>query len=312
MMFTEQLSVCHMCPRFCGVNRLEGKTSDCGMDASIQVSHIGLHHGEEPPISGRRGSGAVFFAGCNLHCVYCQNHQISQQYLENQVRTLSMTQLVDEMMKLQEQGAHNINFVSPSHVAFQMADAIVLARKSGLTIPVVYNSNGYDSVETLQQLRGLVDIYLPDIKYLDNALGWRYSKVKDYADVIPRVLKEMYDQVGDLVFDADGMATHGMLVRHLVLPGEIENSKQCLKLLSELSPNLFISLMSQYAPLYKASQYPEINRPLTVSEYDEIMDYAIDLDLENVFIQEMESKDACIPDFSQEKPFNFDEDSVAL
>ncbi|MBE0651710.1 MAG: radical SAM protein [Bacteroidales bacterium] len=306
-MFTEQLSVCNVCPRFCGVNRLAGKTSDCGMDASIQVSHIGLHHGEEPPISGTGGSGAIFFAGCNLHCVYCQNHQISQQFRENHPKTYSLTELVDEMLKLQEQGAHNINFVSPSHVAFQMADAIVHARKSGLKIPVVYNSNGYDSVETLKKIRGLVDIYLPDIKYLDNALGWRYSKVKDYADVIPGVLKEMYAQVGDLAFDKDDNATRGMLVRHLVLPGMIENSKQCLKLLSEISPNIYISLMSQYSPLYKASQYPEINRSLTVEEYDEIMDYAMDLDLENVFIQELESKDACIPDFSQEKPFNFEE-----
>ena len=311
-MFTEQLSVCIACPRLCGVNRLEGKTSDCGMDASIQVSHIGLHHGEEPPISGTGGSGAIFFIGCNLHCVYCQNHQISQQFRENLPRTLSLTELVDEMLKLQDQGAHNINFVSPSHVAFQMADALILAKKQGLSIPVVYNSNGYDSVETLKKIRGLVDIYLPDIKYLDNALGWRYSKVKDYADVIPQVLKEMYNQVGNLVFDDNDIATRGLLVRHLVLPGLIENSRQCLKLLSEISPNLYISLMSQYSPQYKASQYPEINRPLTDAEYDEIINYAIDLDLENVFIQELESKDTCIPDFSQEKPFNFDDESIAL
>lgn len=306
-MFSEQLSVCNACPRLCGVNRLEGKTSDCGMDASVQVGHIGLHHGEEPPISGTGGSGAIFFVGCNLHCVYCQNYQISQKFHENGKRTLSVPELAEEILRLQDQGAHNINFVSPSHMAFQMADAIILARKLGLSLPVVYNSNGYDSVETLKKIRGLVDIYLPDIKYLDNALGWRYSKVKDYATVIPEVLKEMYNQVGDLVLDQGGIATRGMLVRHLVLPGLIKNSKQCLKLLSEISPTIYISLMSQYSPIYKASKYPEINRKLADAEYDEIMDYAVSLDLENVFIQELESQDACLPDFTHEKPFNFEE-----
>lgn len=311
-MFIEQLSECNACPRLCSLNRLEGKASDCGMDATIRVAHIGLHHGEEPPLSGTGGSGAVFFAGCNLHCVFCQNYQISQKFRKYPFRTLSVSELADEMLQLQDMGAHNINFVSPSHVVFQMADAIVLARESGLSIPVVYNSNGYDSVDTLKKIRGLVDIYLPDIKYLDNSLGKRYSKVKDYAAVIPQVLKEMYRQLGDLVLDKNGIATRGLLVRHLVLPGLLENSRKCLKLLSELSPEIHISLMSQYSPLYRASQYPEINRTLTVAEYDEITDYAISLGLENVFIQEMESHDACLPDFSVERPFNFDDNSIAV
>jgi putative pyruvate formate lyase activating enzyme len=193
--FTDQLERCECCPRKCGVNRLAGGTGFCRIAAGAQVAHAGLHHGEEPPISGTRGSGTIFFAGCNLRCVFCQNYQISQEFRSSQTRTLTTDDLADEMLRLADAGAHNINLVSPSHVIFQAADAIVAARTKGLSIPIVYNSNGYDSVAALRQVRGLVDIYLPDIKYFSNELARRYSGAADYADIIPGVLREMLDQV---------------------------------------------------------------------------------------------------------------------
>jgi putative pyruvate formate lyase activating enzyme len=302
--FSEQLNRCECCPRRCGVNRLAGQTGFCKVGGDILLSHAGLHFGEEPPISGTRGSGTIFFAGCNLRCVFCQNWQISQEFQNSKVRTLTTGELADEMLRLQTEGAHNINFVSPSHMIFQMADAIQAARHKGLTVPVVYNSNGYDSVAALRQIRGLVDIYLPDIKYMDNAPGQKFSAVRDYADVIPGVLREMLDQVGLLELDDHSVANRGLLVRHLVLPGQLENSKACLKFLAELSPEISVSIMSQYSPQYKACGIPELNRPLTAEEYDEITDYALELGLENAFIQTLESQDHYLPDFDKSVPFS--------
>jgi len=303
--FSAQLSHCICCPRNCGANRIEGKLAVCQVGAEIRISHAGLHFGEEPPISGTRGSGTIFFAGCNLRCVFCQNYQISQEFQRHPTRVLSVDGLAGEMLRLQSEGAHNINFVSPSHMIFQMADAIILAKEKGLTIPVVYNTNGYDSPDALRQIRGLVDIYLPDLKYMDDKLGKRYSAVLDYAEVIPAVLREMLDQVGHLQMDEDGVATRGLLVRHLVLPGQLDNTRSCLRFLAGLSPDIFVSIMSQYSPLHKAGRYPEINRTLTNPEYDEITEYALDLGLENAFVQEIESQTACLPDFEQANPFNF-------
>ncbi len=301
---TDQLTKCECCPRKCGVNRLAGQTGFCRISSSVQISHTGLHFGEEPPISGTRGSGTIFFAGCNLRCVFCQNYQISQEFHTGRTRTLTTYGLVSEMLRLQDRGAHNINFVSPSHVVFQMADAIQVAQGQGLVIPVVYNSNGYDAVDALRQIRGLVDIYLPDIKYMDNELGKQFSAVDDYADVVPGVLREMLAQVGHLEMDEDGIAVRGLLVRHLVLPNHLDNSPRCLRFLADLSPDIFVSIMSQYSPKYKADDYPEINRTLTKYEYDEITDYALDLGLENAFVQELESQEHYLPNFDQERPFN--------
>jgi len=302
--FTDQLANCECCPRQCKVNRLEGQTGFCKIGATSQVSHAGLHFGEEPPISGTRGSGTIFFAGCNLRCVFCQNYQISQEFRHTHTRLLTPDQLAVEMLRLQEQGAHNINFVSPSHMVFQMVEAIQTAKRRGLAIPVVYNSNGYDAVASLRQVRGLVDIYLPDIKYMDNELGKQFSSVEDYAETIPGVLNEMLDQVGHLEMDGQGIAVRGLLVRHLVLPGQLENSRRCLQFLANLSPDTFISIMSQYSPQYKACDYPAINRTLTADEYDEIMDFALELGLENAFIQELESREHYLPDFDQARPFD--------
>lgn len=304
--FSDQLTSCVCCPRDCGVNRVTGKIGNCRLDDRIEISHIGLHFGEEPPISGTKGSGTIFFPSCNLRCVFCQNYQISQEFRKHTTRTYSTSELASEMLRLQDQGAHNINFVSPSHMIFQMADAIQMAKDQGLVVPVVYNSNGYDSVEALRQIRGLIDIYLPDIKYMDNAVAKQLSGVKDYAEVIPAVLGEMLDQVGQLELDDEGIAKCGLLVRHLVLPGHLGNSKKCLDLLASLSPDLFISIMSQYSPQYRAANHPAINRTLTKSEYDDITEYALNLGLENAFIQELESHETGLPDFTREKPFNFD------
>ncbi|MBN1517221.1 radical SAM protein [Candidatus Sumerlaeota bacterium] len=300
---TDQLASCECCPRRCKVNRLEGKTGFCGVGSGIPVSHAGLHFGEEPPISGSKGSGTIFFAGCNLHCVFCQNYQISQEYRQSRVRTLNTDELAAEMLRLQDAGAHNINFVSPSHLIFPMADAIIAARSKGLTIPIVYNSNGYDSVDALRQIRGLVQIYMPDIKYMDNSLSQRYSAADDYADVAPEALREMQDQVGLLTLDDQGVAVKGLLVRHLVQPGCVENSRRCLRFLAELSPQTFVSVMSQYSPQYNACNHPEINRTLTIEEYDEVTDYALSLGLENAFIQGLESPYRYLPDFRRKRPF---------
>jgi putative pyruvate formate lyase activating enzyme len=288
------------------VNRLDGKTGFCRLGSAIEISHAGLHFGEEPPISGTKGSGTIFFSGCNLRCVFCQNFQISQEFKHGRTMTLTTDELASEMLRLQKEGAHNINFVSPSHMIFQMADAIELAKKKGLSVRVVYNSNGYDSVEALRQIRGLVDIYLPDIKYMDNMIGKHFSAVEDYADIVSKVLLEMLNQTGDLQMDNDGIAVRGLLVRHLVLPGQLENSRRCLDFLAGLSPDIHISIMSQYSPQYKAGAYPEINRTLTDDEYDEIICYALELGLENTFIQKLESQSHYLPDFAQEQPFKTD------
>ncbi|MDY7079300.1 MAG: radical SAM protein [Chloroflexota bacterium] len=300
---TDQLTRCECCPRKCGLNRSAGQFGFCRISSSVQISHADLHFGEEPPISGTKGSGTIFFSGCNLRCVFCQNYQISQEFHTGRTRTLTTDELASEILRLQDKGVHNINFVSPSHVIFQMADAILAAQRQGLVVPVVYNTNGYDSVDALRQIRGLVDIYLPDIKYMTNEPGKRFSMVDDYADVIPGVLGEMLAQVGHLEMDQDGIAVRGLLVRHLVLPNHLDNSQRCLRFLADLSPDIFVSIMSQYSPQYKARDYPGINRPLTKHEYDEITDYALDLGLENVFVQELESQDHYLPDFDQERPF---------
>lgn len=301
--FVQQLSHCRCCPRQCGVDRLAGQLGFCRVGPQALVAHVGLHHGEEPPISGDQGSGTIFFAGCNLRCVFCQNYQISQEFQEASVTAMGAEGLAAAMLSLQAAGAHNINFVSPSHMVWPMADAILCARDKGLSLPVVYNSNGYDSVEALRQIRGLIDIYLPDVKYLDNESARQYSSAGDYGAVIADVLREMLDQVGQLELNPEGIARRGVIVRHLVLPGSLENTRQCLRLLAELAPELTISLMSQYSPQYRAGEYPAINRTLTSLEYDEITEYALDLGLENVFVQELTSQGQFVPDFDREEPF---------
>lgn len=302
-MFRGQLANCGCCPRKCGANRIQGQTGYCGIAGEARISHAGLHFGEEPPISGTRGSGTIFFAGCNLHCVFCQNYQISQAFENSAAREISTEELASEMLALEEQGAHNINFVSPSHVVFQIAGAVQAARGRGLTVPIIYNSNGYDSVESLRQIRGLVDVYMPDLKYLDNELAGQYSDAADYPEVAMSVLTEMHEQAGLLETDENGIAVSGMLVRHLVLPGHMENSRKCLEFLAGLSKDITVGIMSQYTPRYRAGEYPDINRALEAAEYTDITDYALSLGLDNALVQGLSSHRLFIPDFELQDPF---------
>jgi len=298
-----RMARCDLCPRRCHVNRLEGEVGFCKTGREAVVAHVGLHLGEEPPLSGQRGSGTIFFAHCNLRCVYCQNFQISQCAEQIPTRTLSPAALADEMLRLQAQGAHNVNLVSPTHVAAQVAQSLCLARARGLTLPVVYNTNGYEALETLQALEGLIDIYLPDIKYSDDQLARHYSGVDDYVTVNRRAIREMFRQVGNLVLDGEGIAQRGLLVRHLVLPEDCAGSRESLQFLAALSTDMVVSLMAQYSPQYKARDLPPLDRAITEREYEAVLEMALDLGLERCFVQAVESKAAFLPDFSRADPF---------
>jgi putative pyruvate formate lyase activating enzyme len=238
-----------------------------------------------------------------LRCVYCQNYQISQQVETIPTRVLSPAELADEMLSLEERGAHNINLVSPTHVIATVAEGLLLARRRGLSIPIVYNTNGYDALSTLQALEGLVNIYLPDIRYSDNRHAQAYSAVGDYVQVNRRAIREMYRQVGNLQFTPQGIACQGVLVRHLVLPQDVAGSQASLEFLASLSTQMYVSLMSQYAPHYRARSHPPLHRKITAVEYERVLDQALSLGLDNCFIQELESSDTLVPDFAQTEPF---------
>lgn len=286
---------CTLCPRNCHVNRTAGQTGFCGMPDRIQVARASLHMWEEPCISGTHGSGTVFFTGCNLKCVFCQNHTIA---LGQKGKSVSIERLAELFLMLQHKGAHNINLVTPSHYIPGIAQSLRLAKQQGLTIPIVYNTSGYDSVESLTLLNGLIDIYLPDFKYVSDYLSKRYSHAANYFQIASQSLAEMYRQVGDPVFKND-MIQRGIIVRHLVLPGCIEDSKSVIRYLYETyGDHIFISIMNQYTPLPHVAAYPEINRKLTEAEYDEVVDFAIDLGVEQGFIQEGNTaEESFIPEF---------------
>lgn len=286
---------CTLCPKNCHVDRTAGQTGFCGMPDTIQVARASLHMWEEPCISGARGSGTVFFTGCNLKCVFCQNHTIA---VGQKGKEITIARLAELFLMLQDKGAHNINLVTPSHYIPGIAKALALSKKQGLTIPIVYNTSGYDSVQSLAMLDGLVDVYLPDFKYVSQALSNRYSHAQDYFQVAVKSLAEMYRQVGDPVFDHD-MIQKGIIVRHLVLPGCTEDSKAVIRYLYETyGDRIFISIMNQYTPLPHVAAYPEINRKITEAEYDEVVDFAIELGVEQGFIQEGDTAtESFIPEF---------------
>jgi len=279
------LSCCRLCPRACGVNRLAGEIGFCRAGAAARVAAVSIHHGEEPPISGTRGSGTVFFAHCNMTCLFCQNFPISQL---GHGRDMDTETLAGELLGLQEKGAHNVNFVTPTPHVSQLLDAVRAARKRGFTIPVVYNTNGYDSLEALALLDGVVDIYLPDAKYRSNELSESISGAPGYPACNDAALAEMVRQTGFLVTDEDGIATRGVLVRHLVLPGLVEETVKVLEHLAKAyGPDLPLSLMGQYFPAYRAAETPGFDRRLTKEEYERAIDAAEKLGLRNVFIQEI-------------------------
>jgi putative pyruvate formate lyase activating enzyme len=253
------------------VNRLKGEIGNCKAGLKPKVSSYHQHFGEEYCLVGRSGSGTIFFTHCNLHCVYCQNSDISQLGLGREINTERLAQM---MMELQELGCHNLNLVTPTPWVPQIVEAIGIAQNSGLNVPIVYNCGGYESIETLKMLDGIIDIYMPDIKYGDNKKGEKYSKVPDYWDVVRQALKEMHRQVGDLVIE-NGIAKKGLLIRHLVLPNNLSDSKMCLDFIAnEISKNSFVNIMDQYYPAYKANEYPELNRRITPKEYREVVESA--------------------------------------
>ncbi|MFH2137965.1 MAG: radical SAM protein [Candidatus Omnitrophota bacterium] len=298
----KHLTKCLLCPRKCAVDRFSGERGFCGAQADAEVAHAQLHFGEEPVLSASGGAGAIFFAHCNLKCVYCQNYQISQR--REVSGSLTVAELAGRLIKLQFQGAQNIDFVSASHFAPQMIEAIYLAKNKGFCLPVVYNTNGYDSQETLELLSGIVDIYLPDFKYYEDQNAWKYSQVSDYAGVLMQALTLMYEQVGDLVIDDRGRAQSGVLLRHLVLPNRIAGSIAILELVAKaIGTKIGLSIMSQYHPCYQADRFAEINRTITDKEYDEVVNCACDLGFELCWIQEPASHQVYLPDFENPEVF---------
>ncbi len=261
----QSLASCEVCPRNCRVNRLEGEARVCSTGRYARVSTWFSHFGEEDCLRGSRGSGTIFFAFCNLKCVFCQNHDTSQA---GQGRELSPEALAAAMLDLQEQGCHNINFVTPEHVVPEILEALPIAIERGLELPIVYNTSAYDALESLAWMDGLVDIYMPDFKLWTKASATRYVKAKDYPEVAKQILREMHRQVGPLQIGKDGLARRGVLVRHLVMPGLLEESAQVFAFLAELDPNTYVNVMAQYRPEYRTSQYPEIHRRPTEEEMD--------------------------------------------
>jgi len=290
------LEKCELCPRKCGVNRLSNQRGYCRAGYLVKAAKAMLHKWEEPCISSGEGSGAVFFSGCNLSCVFCQNNDISQG---NEGKEISLERLSQIYLELQDNGASNINLVSPTHYIPQVIKSIENARINGLKLPVVYNSNGYENVEILKYLHGVVDIYLPDIKYYSDRFSLKYSNAKDYFKYTSLSILEMYNQVGVPVIE-NGIIKKGLIVRHLLLPNLLSESKKILDWIAENLPHdIYISLMSQYVPMYKADIYPEINRKVSKKSYEWLVDYALSLGLDNGFIQEFDSaEDAYTPKFN--------------
>ncbi len=276
----ESLSRCRLCPRTCEVNRLKGERGYCGADADLVVSSYGPHFGEEPPLVGVGGSGTIFLTFCSLKCVFCQNYDISHLgYGE----IVSCDDMAEVMLYLQRRGCHNINFVTPTHYLPHILVSVYKAAVRGLRLPLVYNCGGYESADVIEKLSGLIDIYMPDIKFFDRNACERYMNAPDYPDVVKEVVKKMHSQVGDLVIE-DGIAVKGLLVRHLVMPGYVEDSKKIMDFISkELSPNTYVNIMDQYRPLFRAHEFKEIARKPTYSEYMEVVSYAESIGLRRGF-----------------------------
>ena len=300
------LSDCTLCPRKCHVNRPEGQTGICGQSSTVYVARAALHFWEEPCISGVQGSGAVFFSGCNLRCIYCQNYSIAHT---GHGYPVTIEQLSELYLSLQDQGAANINLVTGTHFIPQIRESLILARQSGLHLPIVYNSSGYEEVESLKLLAGHVDVYLPDLKYIDSSLSLRLSHAPDYFEKASLAISEMYRQVQDPIFDpATGLMKKGLLIRHLLLPGQGKNTKKVLRYLhNTYGDHIYISIMNQYTPMeqlhlpeYKGC-FQDIARTVTADEYDKILDFADRIGITNGFIQEGSAAgDSFIPSFSGE------------
>lgn len=293
------LEDCILCPRNCHVNRLAGKKGYCGMDGTLRAARAALHMWEEPCISGKKGSGAVFFSGCGLRCCYCQNRDIA---IGDSGKEITVKRLGEIFLELEEKGAANLNLVTGVHYVPQIIQALEHARMYGLKLPVVYNSSGYENVETLQMLDGYVDIYLPDMKYAQEKLAADFSHAPDYPEVSRRAVEEMVRQTKACEFGEDGYIRKGTIVRHLILPGHTKNSIEVLEYLHKTYGNrIFISVMNQFTPVWKQERYPELNRKVTRREYEKVLDKAIELGIENGYFQEGETaKESFIPAFDYE------------
>lgn len=291
---------CTLCPRNCGTDRGAGKKGICGVNSTIKAARAALHFWEEPCISGENGSGAVFFSGCSLHCVFCQNREISDGKMG---REITKQRLAEIFLELQEKGANNINLVTPGQYIPDIVWAVQESGRQGMKLPIVYNTSGYENVDSLKMLEGIVDIYLPDFKYMDSELAARYSKAKDYPAVAKAALAEMVRQQPVPVFSDDtGLMQKGVIVRQLLLPGHVADARAILKYLYETYENsIYISMMSQFTPMPQLKDYPEINRGVTKREYERYIDYALSLGVENAFIQEGDvAKESFIPAFDCE------------
>ena len=290
---------CLLCPRKCGINRSTGQTGVCGVSSEIKVARAALHYWEEPCISGKRGSGAVFFSGCSLHCVFCQNRAISDG---KEGKVISKERLSDIFMELADKGANNINLVTPGQYIPDIVWAVNDAKSRGMKLPIIYNTSGYENVTELKLLEGIVDVYLPDFKYMDSTLSARYSRAKDYPSVAKQALSEMVRQQPDVVIDdSTGLIQKGVIVRQLLLPGHVNDAKAVLKYLYDTyHDHVYISMMSQFTPI-ALKDYPEINRTVTRREYERLVDYALEIGITNAFIQEGDvAKDSFIPAFDCE------------
>lgn len=290
---------CLLCPRKCGINRRTGQTGVCGVSSEIKVARAALHYWEEPCISGKKGSGAVFFSGCSLHCVFCQNREISDGKAG---KVISKERLSDIFMELADKGANNINLVTPGQYIPDIVWAVNDAKSRGMKLPIIYNTSGYENVTELKLLEGIVDVYLPDFKYMDSTLSARYSRAKDYPSVAKQALSEMVRQQPDVVIDdATGLIQKGVIVRQLLLPGHVNDAKAVLKYLYDTyHDHVYISMMSQFTPI-ALKDYPEINRTVTKREYERLVNYALEIGITNAFIQEGDvAKDSFIPAFDCE------------
>ena len=292
----EKLQRCTLCPHNCNVDRLSGKLGRCRSGKNVKLALVSIHKYEEPCISGGNGSGTIFFTNCNFNCVFCQNYEISQQGLGKEI---TVEELADIFIKQQRRGADNINLVTPVMYVYHIIEAIKLAKQQGLSIPFIYNSNGYENIETLKLLKGYIDIYLPDFKYYNNELAKKYSNIDNYFEITTNAIQEMYNQVGSPKFDEKGLIKSGVIIRHLVLPNYIENTKHVLKWIKEnMEKDIYVSIMAQYFPTYKAKEIDKLNRKINREEYKKVEKYLYTLNIENGYIQELgKHEEEYVPNF---------------
>ncbi len=279
------LNNCMICPRNCKVNRVNGQKGYCRLDDKMKIALASIHKFEEPCVSGKEGSGTIFFSNCNLKCIYCQNYEISQ---ENVGKEVSVERLAEIMIEQQSRNVNNINLVTPTMYVYQIIDSIKIAKEKGLKIPIIYNSNGYENVDTIKMLNGYIDVYLPDLKYYLDDIAIKYSDAPNYFNVATKAIKEMYNQVGKAKFDERGIIQKGVIIRHLILPNHIQNTKHILKWIKDnFEDDVFVSIMAQYFPTYKAIDDDLINRKLSIREYREIENYIFELNLQNGYMQDL-------------------------